>query len=113
MFERFIRFSQIKRALREERVEEALKLLGDPVIAADRRAADLKAQALRQILCRAQRRKARGDHAPALTDVELVLAAQPEFAGAINTPGAATSAIAPVSQAEGFRYVTWVRVSKY
>ena len=82
MFERFIRFSQVKRALKEGRLEEALQLLRDPVISRDRRAAELRNKALGRILERARGRKERGDHAPALVDVELVVAAQPGFAGA-------------------------------
>ncbi len=82
MFERFIRFAQVKRALKEARFEEAMRLLRDPLVAKDRRSGGLLARALRGILERARRRQQRGDHAPALADVQLVAACQPEFDGA-------------------------------
>ncbi len=56
MFDRFIRLAKARKALREQRFEDALQFALDPVVAGDRRAEELRDQARRQLLVRAQRR---------------------------------------------------------
>ncbi|MCA8966207.1 MAG: hypothetical protein KDC48_15095, partial [Planctomycetes bacterium] len=56
MFDRFIRLAKARKALREQRFEDALQFALDPLVAGDRRAEELRDRARRQLLDRAQRR---------------------------------------------------------
>lgn len=54
MFDRFIRFARIRRALAEQRYEDALQMAADPVVGADRRAEQLRQQAAAALVKRAR-----------------------------------------------------------
>ena len=45
MFDRFIRLARARKALREQRFEDALQLALDPLVRSDRRAEDVRAAA--------------------------------------------------------------------
>ena len=82
MFERFIRLSEAKAALRKGRFEQALQLAGDPLIAPDRRAEEVVERALQGLLDRARVRRGEGALSGALADLGRILAIQPEYEGA-------------------------------
>ena len=74
MFDRFIRLTRAKKALRERRFEDALQLALDPLIASDRRADDLRRVAGQELVARGRVRLAAGDTAAAKADAERVRA---------------------------------------
>lgn len=78
MFDRFIRLARARKALRELRFEDALQLALDPVIAADRRAEEVRRAAGDELLGRARQRLAQGDLAAAKALAERVRAAMGE-----------------------------------
>lgn len=82
MFDRFVRLAQAKKALRAGRFEEAVGLVDDPSVREHRRSAELRDQALRGLLARAERRREDGTLEAALADVEFVLDRMPGFDGA-------------------------------
>lgn len=84
MFERFIRLSEAKGALRRGRYEQALQLASDPLIASHRRAEVIAERALHGLLDRARKRRENGALSGALSDLSRILAAQPEFDGALS-----------------------------
>lgn len=61
MFDRFIRLAKAKKALREQRFEDALQFAVDPLVAGDRRAEELCDRARKQLLGRAHRRLEQDD----------------------------------------------------
>lgn len=75
MFDRFIRLSRARRALRDERYEDALQAALDPLIADERRAEDIRRKAADQLLARARKRLADGDLVAARAIEERVRAA--------------------------------------
>ncbi len=75
MFDRFIRLARAKKALREQRFEDALQAALDPVIAGDRRVEELRREAVDQLLARARHRLASGDVGAAKAIVDGVRAA--------------------------------------
>jgi hypothetical protein len=70
MFDRFIRLARARKALREQRHDDALVLANDPLIAGDRRAAAIERRAVLGIVARAERRLAAGEFGLARADVE-------------------------------------------
>jgi hypothetical protein len=93
MFDRFIRLARAKKALREQRFEDALQASLDPVIAADRRAEELRRGAIDRLLARARQRLASGDMVAAKAIVDRVRAAAgnadtAEIAAAIDAAAA-------------------------
>jgi hypothetical protein len=72
MFDRFIRLARARKALREQRAEDALQLALDPLIAGDRRAEEVREAAGELLLARARQRLAQGDAAAAKGDAERV-----------------------------------------
>ncbi|MBK8977963.1 MAG: hypothetical protein IPM29_18810 [Planctomycetes bacterium] len=81
MFDRFVRMAQARRALRERRYEEALRVAQDPLVRADRRGEEIRDAALRGLLDRARRRLQDGVLAAALADLAVVEGASPELSG--------------------------------
>ncbi|MBK8096680.1 MAG: hypothetical protein IPK26_06205 [Planctomycetes bacterium] len=77
MFERFIRLAKAKKALAAGRFEDAIQLTEDPWIARDRRAEDVRTEAVASLWRRAQQRHAAGDRIGAGHDVRRILAAGP------------------------------------
>jgi hypothetical protein len=75
MFDRFIRLARARKALREQRFEDALQLALDPVIRADRRADEVRAAAAQQLLARARQRLEQGERAAAKLLAQRVHAA--------------------------------------
>jgi len=61
MFDRFIRFARIRRALREQRYEDALQMAVDPVVGDDRRAEQMREQAVEALVRRAREHLAAGE----------------------------------------------------
>ncbi|MCB9877094.1 MAG: hypothetical protein H6835_05775 [Planctomycetes bacterium] len=61
MFDRFIRLARARKALREQRLHEALQLAADPLIAGDRRAEQIRTVATTRLLERARARLAAGE----------------------------------------------------
>lgn len=82
MFERFIRLAEAKGALRKGRFEQAIELAADPLLRAQRRAEEIRDQALAGLMQRAQRRRKGGGLSAALSDVSRILSFEPEFDGA-------------------------------
>jgi len=82
MFDRFVRFTQARRALAAARPEEALRLVSDPIIASHRRAEELRSKALAALVVRAQERMRDRDFEGAAADLRTVLRWQPEHADA-------------------------------
>lgn len=72
MFDRFIRLARAKKALREQRFEDALQLALDPVIQSDRRAEEVRVAASRELLARARQRLDQGDPGAAKVLAERV-----------------------------------------
>src|SRR5262249_10253714 len=72
MFDRFIRLARARKALREQRFEDALQLALDPVIRADRRADEVRTAAAQQLLARARQRLGQGDPAAAQAPAQRV-----------------------------------------
>jgi hypothetical protein len=70
MFDRFIRLAKARKALSEQRFEDALQFAADPLIQGDRRAEDVRKSARQQILARARKRLAAGDPAAARHDLQ-------------------------------------------
>ena len=75
MFDRFIRLARARKALREQRYEDALQLAQDPLIRADRRAEVLRREAAQQLLQRAEARLAGGDAGAARAALDRLHAA--------------------------------------
>jgi hypothetical protein len=82
MFDRLLRFAELRRALEHGHYELALRLAEDPGIRADRRAAELRRRTLAGLCERARRRADSGMLDAALEDLGRVLAIDPEFHGA-------------------------------
>lgn len=61
MFDRFIRLQRARKALREQRFEDALQLADDPEIRAHKRAENIRDKAREELLSRAARRVSDGD----------------------------------------------------
>lgn len=61
MFDRYLRLARARKALQAERFEEVLQLVRDPLIAAEREAADLRHAAQDQLVARARRYLATGE----------------------------------------------------
>ncbi len=80
MFDRFVRLTQARRALAAGRPEEALRLVSDPLVAANRRGEDVRKRALDDLVERARDRANAGDLRGAVRDVESVLAWQRDHA---------------------------------
>lgn len=78
MFDRFIRLARARKALREQRFEEALSLAGDPLIRGDRRAEQVRTAASAALLARAQRHVDAADLSAARIDARRVAAAAPD-----------------------------------
>jgi hypothetical protein len=78
MFDRFIRFAEARKALQTGHFEQVLRLVEDPAVVGQRKAAELRERALRGLLERARRRAGGGALSAARADVERVLAADPE-----------------------------------
>lgn len=74
MFDRFIRLSRARQALRQQRWETALALSCDPVIREERRAGEIQAAAIAGLRARARRRIAAGELAAARSDLEQIVA---------------------------------------
>ncbi len=70
MFDRFIRLARAKKALQEQRFEDALQLSADPLIQSERRAEVVRQAAVTALLDRARRHLASGDLALANGDVD-------------------------------------------
>lgn len=70
MFDRFLRFQKAKLALAAARHEEAIRLAGDPAIADDRRAAQIRDAARAGLLQRAKQRLEKGELEAAVRDFE-------------------------------------------
>lgn len=75
MFDRFIRLSKARRALRDQRYADAVALAQDPLIAGDRRAEQIRRAARQQLLARARQRLLAGDLAAARADGQRLRAA--------------------------------------
>ncbi|MBL8755798.1 MAG: hypothetical protein JNK15_21050 [Planctomycetes bacterium] len=75
MFDRFIRMARAKKALREQRFEDALLLALDPVISRERAAEQVRNKAASELLDRGQRWVAAGDFVAARAAAERVRAA--------------------------------------
>jgi len=61
MFDRFIRLQRARKALRDQRFEDALQFVADPLIRSRRQAADIRDRARDKLLERAHERLAAGD----------------------------------------------------
>ncbi|MCA8975550.1 MAG: hypothetical protein KDC98_12580 [Planctomycetes bacterium] len=61
MFDRFIRLQRARKALREQRFEDALQLAADPLIRHDRQAEDIRDRARDRLLQRGRQRLDEGD----------------------------------------------------
>lgn len=61
MFDRFIRFARIRRALREQRYEDALQMAVDPVVGDDRRAEQMRDVAVLALVKRARQHLLAGE----------------------------------------------------
>ena len=70
MFERFIRLSRARKSLRDQRFFDALQQAADPVIAKERRAEAVRAEAVAGVLQRVEGRLERGDIAVALAEAK-------------------------------------------
>ena len=68
MFDRFIRLARAKRSLREGRFLDALQQARDPLIEADRRAEEIRSQAVEQLARRVEARLQGGDARLALDE---------------------------------------------
>lgn len=75
MFDRFIRLAQAKKALREGRLEEAARLAADPLIAADRRAEEVRVEVLARLHERGRTRLQAGDAEAAARELTRAIAA--------------------------------------
>ncbi len=82
MFERFVRLAQARKALKTGQFDQAIQHLGDPLVRRHRRAEEIRAQALAGLLMRAKKRAGAGGLSAAISDIDAVLATQPEFDGA-------------------------------
>lgn len=82
MFDRFVRLTQARRALTAGRLEEALRLLEDPLLADARHSEQVRTKVLSGLVARAQARASAHDLAGAMSDVNLVLRWQPEYVAA-------------------------------
>ncbi len=90
MFDRFIRLARAKKALREQRYEDALQLALDPLIAADRRAEQIRQAAAKEVLLRGRNHLAAGDVVAARAAAERVrgalgIGAAAELFAAVDT----------------------------
>ena len=83
MFDRFVRLAQARRALREGRFEEALRLADDPIVREHRRAEDVRTGVVRGLVKRAAQRQDAGATSAARMDLERALAIRPEHADAL------------------------------
>lgn len=84
MFDRFVRLAQARRALQGGRLEEALRLTEDPLLAGHRRTDDLRAAACRALVQRAGSRVRAGDATGAKADCQLALRVRPDDAAAAD-----------------------------
>src|SRR5690606_27486293 len=82
MFERFVRLAQARSALKQGRFEAALRLVEDPIVRDERRAATVRAEALEGLVARARARIAAGEPAMALSDLGGILQRDPEHRAA-------------------------------
>ncbi len=73
MFDRFIRLAQARKALHDGRFEEAARLATDPLIAADRRAREVRDSAQEALAKRGRERLLSGDAAAAVRDLERAI----------------------------------------
>jgi len=69
MFDRFIRLAKARKALREQRFEDALQFACDPLIEADRSAGDVRSAARDHLLARAGKKLEAGDLAGARAEL--------------------------------------------
>ena len=83
MFDRFVRLAQARRALREGRFEEALRLADDPIVREHRRAEDVRTGVVRGLVKRAAQRQDAGATSAARMDLARALAIRPEHADAL------------------------------
>jgi hypothetical protein len=103
MFDRFVRLAQARRALRESRLEEALALASDPMIAGHRRADDLRREVCKKLVRRAGERVRSALVELARADLERVLKTfpnHPEAAIALAELGRGQAAAEPASATE-------------
>ena len=84
MFDRFVRLAQARRALQGGRLEEALRLTEDPLLAGHRRTDDLRAAACRALVVRAGSRVGAGDATGAKADCQLALRVRPDDGAAAD-----------------------------
>jgi tetratricopeptide (TPR) repeat protein len=103
MLDRFVRFLQARRAFSDGRFEELFRLLEDPLVSGDRRAADLRRDALARVTERAARRLEQGDAGAALSDLRWVLAKEPAHERASALRETAESALREVKARDGVR----------
>ncbi len=82
MFDRFVRYAQARRALHGGRLEEALRLTEDPLLAGQRKTDELRAAACLALVRRAERRVEAGDGPGAKADCQLVLGVRPDDSAA-------------------------------
>lgn len=73
MFDRFLRFTAVRRAIEREHYEHAFELLDDRSIREHRKAEDLRARCLERLLVRFDRRLELGEIGLAKGDLELLL----------------------------------------
>ncbi|MGE0143241.1 MAG: hypothetical protein AB7I19_06600 [Planctomycetota bacterium] len=103
MFDRFVRLAQARRAVRESRLEEALALASDPMIAGHRRAEDLRREICNRLLRRAGERVRSAAVELARADLERVLKTfpnHPEAESALAALGPRDAAAEPAATAE-------------
>lgn len=100
MFDRFIRLARARKALQDERFEDALRLAADPLIHSDRRAGECRSAAAGRILARARARVAERDPVAARRDLQRL---QEAPVGAVPTAEleALSGAVATLEQELG------------
>ena len=97
MFDRFIRLARAKKALHEQRFEDALLLSADPLIQHDRRTEVVRQAAVAALLERARRHLAEGDVSLANGDLERLRGFAPT--AALQALGGDLAVAAAVQQA--------------
>ncbi|MCC6671534.1 MAG: hypothetical protein IT458_10765 [Planctomycetes bacterium] len=84
MFDRFLRFTEARNALKAGRFERVLQLCQDPLMRGHRETETIQSAALRGLLDRARRRAELGSLQDAMRDVDQVLGVSREFDGAAS-----------------------------
>jgi hypothetical protein len=84
MFDRFVRLAQARKAFLAGHLEEVLRLVDDPLIRDERKAIDLRLQAVDALVERARRRAAGGALSAARQDCERALAWVPGAESALR-----------------------------